>query len=301
MSRVFRCLLVTLAVAGAAPAQDPPVMTGTPAGQLLVGGSGHLMILSPAGEIVWEHKTGLVHDAWMLPNGNILYADGGVTEVTRDHQVVLSWTSQVAGGGGAYGCQRLANGNTMVAENSRSRIIEIDPQGKEVFALDVPPGKQGDHNNLRLARKLRNGNYLVCHKGSSYVGEWTPDGKKVRELKFDNNTFSAFETPKGTIIVSSLTKLTEFDADGKVLWEFRNSDIPGTRITYMCGAQLLPNGNLVVGCYAAYADGQGCGLFEITRDKQLVWRYAKPKADGSLMAVQLLSPDGKLLPGGDVR
>lgn len=296
------CVMLAMVWAcGVQAADEPPVMTGTPSGQVLVGGSGHLMILSPAGEVVWEHKTALVHDAWMLPNGNILYADSGVTEVTRDHQVVFSWKSDVAGGGGAYGCQRLANGNTMIAENSRGRIIEVDPQGKEVFAMDVPPGKQGDHNNLRLARKLPNGNYLVCHKGSNYVGEWTPEGKMVRQIKLDSIAFAAFVTPKGTTLVSSLGKVTEYDSEGKVVWEFRNTDIPGTKITNMTGVQLLANGNLVIGCYAAYQAGQGCGLFEITRDKKLVWSYAKPKGDGSLMAVQLLDQDGKQAASGSVR
>ncbi len=172
MHRGYRLLLLALLssaalLGSAAFAQDPPVMTGTPSGNLLVGGSGRVMILSPTGDIIWEHKAGLVHDAWMLPNGNVLYADGTVNEVTRDHKVVLAWQSEVSGGGGAYGCQRLANGNTMIAENSRGRILEVDGQGKVVFTLTVPPAKEGDHNNLRLARKLRNGNYLVCHKGSN--------------------------------------------------------------------------------------------------------------------------------------
>ena len=46
-------------------------------------------------------EVALVHDAWMLPSGNILYADGGVTEVTPDHKVVFQYKSEVSKGGGA--------------------------------------------------------------------------------------------------------------------------------------------------------------------------------------------------------
>ena len=66
----------------------------------------------------------------------------------------------------------------------------------------------------------------------------------------------------------------------------------------MTGLNLLPNGNVVAGCYQAYTDGQGCGLLEISRDKKVVWRYSKPKGGPArMMAVQLLSAEGKPLPG----
>jgi hypothetical protein len=63
----------------------------------------------------------------------------------------------------------------------------------------------------------------------------------------------------------------------------------------MCGMHLLPSGNIAIGCYAAYKNGEGTGLLEITRSKKLVWRYANPKADGSTMAVECLDAAGKPL------
>lgn len=42
---------------------------------------------------------------------------------------------------------------------------------------------------------------------------------------------------------------------------------------------------------------QGCGLLEISRGKQLVWNYSQPKGDQSMMAVEMLSLEGKPLPG----
>jgi hypothetical protein len=288
-------------VRGLPAAENAAVMTGTPSGQLLVGGSGHVMILGADGKVLWEHKSGLVHDAWMLPSGNILYADSGVTEVTRDHKVVFEYKSAVTKGGGAYGCQRLENGNTLVGENSTGRILEVDPAGKVVFTLQLQPAKEGDHSNMRLARKLKNGNYLVCLKGAKIVREVTPKGETVMEIKTANITFAAFRTPKGTTYVSSLDHVTEYDAAGKPIWDFAATDIPGVPIKNMCGMHLLPNGNVAIGCYAAYKGGEGTGLLEITREKKLVWRYCNPKADGSLMAIEVLDAGGKPLPGECLR
>jgi len=288
-------------VSGLPAATDAPLVTGTPSGKLLVGGSGHVMILSPEGKVLWEHKTALVHDAWMLPSGNILYADGGVTEVTPDHKVVFQYKSEVTQGGGAYACQRLENGNTMIGENSTGRILEVDPAGKVVFTLQLAPAKQGDHSNMRLARKLKNGNYLVCLKGAKVLREVTPKGDTVMEIKTANITFAAFRTPKGTTYVSTLDAVTEYDAAGKKVWEFAATDIPDVPIRNMCGINLLPSGNLAIGCYAAYKNGEGTGLAEITREKKLVWRYSSPKADSSLMAIEVLDAGGKPLPGECLR
>jgi len=286
---------------GPLAAEDAAVMTGTPSGNLLVGGSGRVMILAPDGKMLWEQKAGLVHDAWLLPTGNVLYADGSVTEVSPDHKVVFQYKPEVQQGGGAYGCQRLENGNTMVAENSTGRILEVDPAGKVVFTLQMQQAKQGSHDNMRIARKLKNGNYLVCLKGANTLREVTPQGDTVLEIKTTHITFAAFRTPKNTTYVSTLDHVTEYDAAGKKVWDFANTDVPGTTITNMTGIHLLPNGNLAVGCYAAYKGGEGTGLFEITREKKVVWRYSSPKADGSLMAIQVLDKAGKRLPGECLR
>jgi hypothetical protein len=286
---------------GLPAAENTPPMTGAPSGQLLVGGSGRVMILGADGKVLWEHKTGLVHDAWMLPSGNILYADGGVAEVTPDHKVVFQYKPEVTKGGGAYACQRLASGNTMIGENSTGRILEVDPAGKVVFTLQLQPAKEGDHSNMRLARKLKNGNYLVCLKGAKLVREVTPKGETVMEIKTPNITFAAFRTPKGTTYVSTLDHVTEYDAAGKKVWDFANTDIAGVTITNMCGINLLPSGNLAIGCYASYKNGEGTGLLEITREKNLVWRYSNPKGDSSLMAIEVLDASGKALPGECLR
>ncbi len=280
----------------AAAAQQPVV--GKLPGNVLAGGVNRVFVLSSEGKVLWEHKAGLVHDAWMLGNGNVLYADGqSVTEVTPGGEVVFQYKAKEQRGGGTYSCQRLENGNTVIGENSTGRVLEVDKDGKVVFELQAVPATKGAHHNLRMVRKLENGNYLVCQSGSRLVKEYRPDGKVVLEIKTPNLAFAAIRTDANTTLVSSLSHLYEYDAAGKVVWELAAKDIAGATVMNMTGMHLLADGDIAVGCYAAYKNGEGTGLFAITRDRKLVWRYADAKADSSLMAIQCLDADSKPLSG----
>lgn len=273
-------------------------ISGEVGGKLLAAGDKRVMILAADGAVEWEHPTALTHDAWRLANGNVLFADGAtVTEVTPEHRVVFQYKAAEQKGGGTYSCQRLDNGRTLIGENSTGRVLEVDAAGKVVFELQTQPATVGGHHNMRMVRKLKSGNYLVCHSGAHVVKEYTPKGDVVLELKTPNLAFAAVRTAKGTTLVSSLGKLLEFDAAGKVVWEFANTDIPGVKITNMTGLHLLANGNVVTGCYRAYDKGEGCGLLEITREKKLVWRLCDPKLAGTMMAVQKLDASGKAMKG----
>lgn len=291
---------------GPRPAGDgKAVVTGKIEGQILTAGSRRVLLLSSEGKILWQQPSGLTHDTWLLPNGNILFADEAtVTEVTPDHQVAWQYKCAPNKGGGAFTCQRLENGNTMVGENSTGKILEVDPAGKVVFELKTEPFSVGNHHNMRMARKLKNGNYLVCHSGAGLVKEYTPKGEVVWQVKMDPVAFSAVRTPQNTTVVGNINRVVEFDAQGKVIWECKVSDIPGVTMRNITGIQLIPNGNIAVGLYAAYdkTTKDGVGLAEITRDKKLVWSYANPTGpDGTMMPIEMLTPEGKPLPGEAMR
>ena len=282
---------LAMALAGGLAMADG-VVEGQLGGPVLAAGSGRAVMLSPKGETVWEQKAGLVHDVWMLPDGNVLFADGNITEVKKDHTVVFEYKPEVQKGGGAYSCQRLPNGNTVVGENGAGRVVEVDKTGKVVFTLATSPATVGAHHNMRMVRKLDNGNYLVCHSGSNLVREYRPDGSVAWEQKTKALAFAAVRLPNGDTLISSLSQITEYSRDGKEVWEFKKDDIPGVVIRNMTGLQVLPNGNIVTGCYSAFDKaGEGTSLLEITRDKKLVWRYVSPgHRDSSMMGVHKLVP-----------
>jgi len=255
---------------------------------VLATGSGRVLLLSPQGDVIWENKAGNVHDVWMLPNGNVLFADGNITEVTRDHKVVFEYKPANQKGGGAYSCQRLSNGNTVVGENASGRVVEVDRDGKVVFSFMTRYGKTDDHHHMRMVRKLANGNYLVCHSQANIVREYKPDGTTAWEKPTKELAFAAVRLANGDTLVSTLSQITEYNKNGEEVWEFKKTDVSGMTIQNMTGMHVLPDtGNVVIGCYSAYTkEGAGTGMFEITRDKKLVWRYVSPGLrDKSMMGV----------------
>jgi hypothetical protein len=275
---------------------------GTLKGRVLSTGGGRVFMFDNTGRTLWEQRAGNCHDCWMLPNGNVLFADGDVREVTPDGKTVFHFRPEERKGGGAYACQRLENGRTLIGENSTGRILEVDGQGKILFELQTQPARKGNHHNLRMVRKIPNGNYLACHSGAKMVREYTPKGDIVLEIKVHTIAFSAVRLANGNTMVGYLDMVTEFDPKGKKVWEFTSKDIPGQRISKMTGIHVQPNGNVVIGVYSAYdKQGNGFGAFEITREKQLVWGFRNPKRDRSMMGVQLLDARGKPLKGPTLR
>ena len=52
----------------------------------------------------------------------------------------------------------------------------------------------------------------------------------------------------------------EVDRKGAIIWQDTNADLPGAPLKDACGAQLLPNGDLVVTSYGSGgADGEAHG------------------------------------------
>jgi outer membrane protein assembly factor BamB len=264
-----------------------PLFAQLPTYEILATGSGRIVWFAPDFSVKWEHPAGNIHEVHLLPNGNILFADGKVTEVTPDKKVVFQY-APTNGKEGSYTCQRLENGNTLVGENYSGLVKEIAADGTVVFELQTQFKTDNQHHRMRWVRKLPNGNYLVCHSGDHLVREYTPKGETVWEQKVPNIAFAAERLENGNTLISSLDQITEFDKTGNVVWEFKKSELPDIGITNMTGFRRLKNGNLVIGCYAAYdKEGKGAGMFEITRDKKLVWAYQKP-TDRNMMGIEVL-------------
>ena len=66
--------------------------------------------------------------------------------------------------------------------------------------------------------------------------------------------------------------IVELDDDGHVTWSLQAKDIPELGINYIAGMHVQPNGNIAVSAYKSRFT-----LFEITRDKKIVWKIAGKK------------------------
>ena len=267
---------------------------GTLEGQVLAAGK-KLLLIDSAGETLWEYKAGNCADVWMLDNGHVLFANGSVTEVDpKTDKVVFTYTPEMTVEGGTYSCQRLANGNTVVGENSAGRITEVDSSGKVIFKLDLPMTTPEHHQNLRMVRKLDNGNYLVCHSGKAIVREYTPAGEVKFEIKVPGNiAFSAVRLSNGNTMTGHINGITEYSPAGTVVWSFKKSDLPDLALGMICGIHIQPNGNIAMGIYRIAREGKSAEFLEITREKKLVWRYKAENSPSARMGVHVLTRAGK--------
>lgn len=93
-------------------------------------------------------------------------------------------------------------------------------------------------------------------------------------------------------------KTVEFDAEGRIVWQASNADVPGNPFADPCGGQRLPNGNTVIASYGARGDIGVVKIFELNRDKQIVWQYTGPHRAHE---VQVLTTNGEPIPSPALR
>jgi PQQ-like domain len=306
MRLLFSCF--ALAFAASTFAADPPKY------RVLAQDKGHVAIVGTDGKVEWEVECKYnAHDLQMLPSGNLLINSGPatVTEVTPKKEVVWKYTAKPKEGyKGAievHACQRLADGNTMVAETGNKRIVEVDKDGKIVKEVPLTVNKPDPHRDTRMVRKLDTGNYLVCHEGDGCVREYDDKGKVVWEYKIDLNgrprsdghgpeghgteVFGAIRLANGNTMIAggNNNRVMEVDKDGKIVWSIDQKELPGITLAWVTTLQMLPNGNLIVGnCHAGPENPQ---LFEVTRDKKIVWTFKNFEVFGNSTATaQVLDP-----------
>ena len=160
---------------------------------------------------VWFYGVTTPKHATRLQNGNMLITgSSGVIEV--DHQKQIVWKKERLS---SPTCAiRLKNGNTLIAERDRRRIIEVKPDGSIA-------GTYFDRQCYsQYIEELPNGNILVCDQGRGRVFEGTRDGKNtiVRQWTFSNPQ-CARALPDGKIAVleQGRRRIVIMSGDGKHL------------------------------------------------------------------------------------
>ena len=296
--------LACLALAIPVLAADPPKHPGY---RVLAQDKGHVAIIGTDGKVEWEVACGYnSHDIALLPNGNFLLHTAGatVTEMTPKKEVVWKYEAKPKEGYKGrievHAFQRLADGNTMVAESGNRRIVEVDKDGKIVTEIALQVDKPDPHRDTRMVRKLDTGNYLVCQEGDGCIREYDAKGKVVWEYKIDlggrkespghgpeghgTSVYGAIRLANGNTVIAggNNNRVLEVNKDGKIVWSIDQKELDGITLAWVTTLHVLPNGNLIVGnCHAGPDNPQ---LFEVTRDKKVVWSFKDFKTFGNSMA-----------------
>ncbi|MHC4351836.1 MAG: beta-propeller domain-containing protein [Planctomycetota bacterium] len=255
-------------------------------------GAKRVFKISAAGEIEWEYPADQCTDAWLLDNGNVLMSFTGKTrgarEVTPDKKVVWEYTTDSE----VWGCQRLANGNTLVAECTAKRLIEVDSKGEIVKILPIKSGGNV-HMGMRHGRKLPNGNYLTCLLDDKVVREYDSSGRMVREIKVPDMAFSAIRLRNGNTVIGYRGGVIEVDSLDKEVWHVTQKDVPDVKLYWVCCIQRLPNGNTVVGNWFIHERRtDSTPFFEVTPDKKVVWKVAMNKRMFDPASIHILDVKG---------
>lgn len=269
---------------------------------LLITGSTGTYLYDEDSKLVWE-TPGASHDGYVLDNGNVLVSvDNVAREFKKGTQEIL-WSYTLDPVNKELGTViRLESGNTMIVERGiRPRILEIAPDGSISAEVPLQPDTDDIHMQTRMARKLPNGNYLVPHLFAFQVKEYTPAGEVVRSIPTDlpefggrevhNWPFTAILLPDGNVHVNLThgNRVAEFAPDNSVAWTLDNEDVGG-RLSDPCGGQRLASGNAVI-CSYAQQDPEKPRIFEVTREKKVVWEFFHPAARAH--EVHIITTNGK--------
>jgi len=253
-----------------------------------VGKANQVVIVGEDGKVHWRYGAP-ASDGWVLPSGNVLLAlygtkdfpHGGVVEIDRKtKKIAWSYKGQQKEISTA---QPLGSGKFLIAElGPQPRALIINRKGEVLKITPLQCQKKNAHMQTRMLRMLPNGNYIAPHLLDFALKEYEPDtAKVVATFPTDDRgrakrdwPFTAIRLTNGNTLIGCTNgnRIIEVDGKGKIVWSVTNQDIGENLFDDACGVQRLPNGNTVITSY--HAKGDAVKLFEVTRDKKVVWRYS---------------------------
>ena len=271
-------------------------------------------IMNEDGQVEWSYPAS-TRDGYVLGDGTVLltlsksqkYRGGAVLLVGRDGGERIIWEGTQSEVNSA---QPTTDGNFVLTEAGKNpRLLEVDSAGTIVNEFPLACQKGNHHMQTRMARKLEDGTYLAPHLLDFAVIHYSAKGKVLAKLdttvsgdtehKVHTWPFTAIRSNNGETFVCCThgNRVVAFNSEGKISWQLTNEDLPGDWLQDPCGAQLLQNGNIVITSYAAgRADPYAPKIFEVTRDKKVVWRFADGQKSG-VHHFQIISTNGKILEG----
>jgi hypothetical protein len=190
-------------------------------------------------------------DFQVVGGNRILIAESNqVTE--RNFKGDILWKKQV---NNPMNVSRLPNGNIFIA--TRSQIVEVDRNGKEVSAIYRP------NADVMAAHRLRDGQIALV-SAHGYFCRLDATGKESKRFNLVNGVGSNYIdfTSKGNVLmpIQWNNAVQEFDLEGNIVWE-GSAQQPTS-------AFRMPNGNTLVGTQSWPAK-----VFELDKNGKVIWEY----------------------------
>jgi hypothetical protein len=251
------------------------------------------------GKVRWESRWEHPRDCWVMPDGNTFfcYAEGAL-EMLDDGRTL--WEYKAENGSDVASCQPLPTGRFLLVENGPCRLVEVDTFGevsKQILLTPPHPSIDVVADRFRGVRRTTDGHYLVCRKLEREIEELDATGNSLQRIPVAGDPHMALRLPEGNLLVAlgEAHKLQELDAQRKVAWEVGENDIPGNPLRLVSGFQRLANGNTIVCNYLGEEHaGKQPHLFEITREKKVVWEFSDHVNFKTISQIEVLGPKGEV-------
>ncbi len=276
--------------------------------RLIAQDRGRVAVVDPEGSVEWSWNNGAgAHDMHLLPNGNLLVptAPDAIVELTPEMEVVWRWESRAASDAvekvEIHAFERLDNGLTMIAESGNRRLVEVDRQGEIRYQIPLQVERPHWHKDTRLVRKTPVGTYLVSHENDGAVREYERGGRVVWEYSLEltgpatpthrghgTDVYAAYRLPSGNTLIGggNNNRVLEVNPQGETVWSLASGEIPGIQLFWVTQLHALPNGNIVV--TNTHAEGETPQIFEVTRDKRMVWGFLDWETFGNDLCANIL-------------
>lgn len=214
-----------------------------------------------------------------LDGGNTLIVDAGdevsagseVIEIDRDGKIVWNYCDDLRF---AHSAVRMQNSNTLIADTTNDRVIEVTPAGEIAFSTDFfggSTGKLSDGSHLcypNNALELTDGNLLITDRNNDRCLILDHSGNVLWEysegIKHPHN---AEMLPGGNVLIadSDGNRILEIDSQKNVVWSY--GDGSEEMLHWPRHARRLADGNTLI------TDSKNSRVIEITPDGRTVWSY----------------------------
>ena len=194
-------------------------------------------------------------DAQLLPDDHVLVAEHNGNRITeRNAKNEIVWERKIEG---PLAAQRLANGNTFIA--TRSQLLELKPNGDEVFSYVRPNGEI-----IMKAQKLANGNVaMITQLGVSRFIEMDVKGKELRtfsvDLRYSGGRIDVLANGNVLLPEAGNNRVVELNPQGAVVWQ--------AGMEQPIAAVRLRNGNTLVTSMIEHR------AVEVDHEGKEVWQY----------------------------
>ncbi|WDE99465.1 hypothetical protein PQO03_16635 [Lentisphaera profundi] len=225
---------------------------------------------------------GKCQEAWQTPESTIVCGSLGIWKYdqTNTREIYFEPQLRILE---IHSCEPLSNGDMLVAANKS--ILEISPNGKIKKSIKLDFLREESRLQIKSIKKLADGGYLISSCGPNKIYRLDKKGwvKRVIELNLIKATVVTDRIhdvellKNGRIMISTGfgASLIEVNENDEITWSLKQQDQEELGLVYLGGFIVRDNGNIIATAYKSKYP-----MFEITREKNLVWKLRRNKDTG---------------------